>query len=113
MNPGKLNRQLVLQTRVVTRDATGSPVSTWQDSVNPLYAEAVTQKGNESQPADADRSIDSRQFRIRYRSSLLDPNAPSNFRILYQSRFYDIKGITEEGVKTTLILDLVATQKIS
>ena len=112
MNPGKLNRRLVLQTRVTTRDATGSPVSTWSDSAT-LFAEAVTQKGNESQPADADRASDSRQFRIRYRSSLLNPNAPSNFRILYQSRFYDIKGITEECVKTTLILDLVATQKIS
>lgn len=107
MNPGKMNRRIVMQVRTVSKDATGSRVETWADSAT-VWAEAVTQKGNEGTLADADRFQDSRQFRIRYRS--LDP---SNNRILYQSKFYNIKGITEEGIQTGLLIDAIATQSIT
>ena len=107
MNPGKLNRRIVLQVRTVSKDATGSRVETWADSAT-VWAELVKQTGNESTPADSERFTDSRQFRIRHRS--LDP---ANYRILYQSKFFDITGITEEGVKTTMVLDAVATQSIT
>ena len=107
MNPGKLNRRIVIQVRTLTKDAAGGRVMTWADSAT-TWAELVTHRGAESVVADSDRAIESRQFRIRYRAIATDTH-----RILYQSKFYDIRSITEEGIKTTLLLDAVATQGIS
>ena len=112
MNPGKLNRRIVLQARTLTRDSTGSRVETWADSASP-WAELVKTSATEITPADADRSADTCQFRVRYRSFLATPDAASNYRILYQSRFFNISGITQEGVKTSLLIDARAIQKIS
>ena len=106
MNPGKLNRRLDIQARVASKDATGSIVSTWADSAK-VWAELVTNRGREAAIADADRNQNAVQFRIRHRAI-----SPTDHRILYQSRFYNITGVTEEGIKNTLLLDAVATQGI-
>ena len=106
MNPGKLNRRLDIQTRTASKDATGSIVSNWADSAK-VWAELVTQRGREAVIADSDRNQSTVQFRIRHRTI-----TTTDHRILYQSRFYDITGITEEGLKNTLLLDAVATQAI-
>jgi SPP1 family predicted phage head-tail adaptor len=108
MNPGKLDRRIVLQVRVVSKDATGSRVETWADSAT-VWAEFVKQSGKESDLSDAERSQDFQQFRIRYRGTL---NA-TDYRILYRSKFYDITGLTEEGRTEFLLLDTVATQSVS
>ena len=107
MNPGKLNRRVVIQARTTTKDDSGSVVSTWAAHAT-VWAEVVVQRGREAIIADSDRSQDSRQFRIRYRSI-----TSTGYRLLYQLRFYDITGITEEGIKTTLLLDTVATQSLA
>ena len=107
MNPGKLNRRIVIQVRTLTADDMGGRVMTWADHAT-VSAEQVVQRGQESPVADADRTQDNRQFRIRWRAIASDTH-----RILYQSKFFDIRNISEEGVKTTLLLDTVATQSIS
>ena len=104
MNPGKLNRRLTIQVRTLTKDATGSQSETWADTAT-VWAELVSQKGREATIADSERSQDTRQFRIRHRALTTTGN-----RLFYQSRFYDITGITEEGIKTTILMDTVATQ---
>lgn len=104
MNSGKLNRRIVIQSRTVTKDTAGGRVEIWADSAT-VWAELVTQRGTVANIADADRNQDTSRFRIRYRAINTSDN-----RILYKLRFYDIKGITEEGIKNTLLLDTVATQ---
>ena len=104
INPGKLDRRLVLQVRVVSKDATGSRVETWADEAS-IWGEYVTHKGAVSELSDAEKSQDTQQFRIRHRTI-----AASTHRILYQSRFYTIRSITEEGRQNMLLLDTVATQ---
>ncbi len=107
VNPGRLDRRIVLQRRVVSKDATGSRVETWADEMT-LCAELVKHSGRESTLADAERSQDSQQFRIRFRTL-----NSTDYRILYRSKFYDIRGTTEEGRREFLLLDAVATQSIS
>lgn len=104
MNSGKLNRRIVIQARTVSTDSMNGRVETWADSAT-VWAELVTQRGTVANIADADRNQQTSQFRIRYRTINTSDN-----RILYKLRFYDIKGITEEGVKNMLLLDAVATQ---
>jgi len=107
MNPGKLNRRIVLQKRTLTKDSTGSRVQTWSDHAT-VWAEQIKQSGKAAGLADSDANQDARQFRIRYRA--IDA---TNYRILYQSKFFTLAGITEEGVKTTIILDALASQPAS
>lgn len=107
MNPGKLDRRIVLQVRVLSRDATGSRVETWADSAT-VCAEFVRQTGREANLADAERSQEQQQFRIRFRNI----NA-TDYRVLYRSKFYDIRGISEEGRTEFLLLDTVATHALT
>jgi SPP1 family predicted phage head-tail adaptor len=107
MNPGKLDRRIVLQRRIVSKDETGSRFETWADE-STVWAEFLKQTGREGDLSDAERSQDFQQFRIRYR-----PLNPTDFRVYYRSKFYDITGISEEGRTESLLLDTVATQSVS
>lgn len=108
MNPGKLNRRLTIQERTLTADGAGGRVETWVDAFD-CWGELVAQKQTESQKADSDRNEETTTFRIRYKSGL----GSGTHRVLYQLRFFDIRGITEEGIKNTLLLDCRAIQALS
>jgi SPP1 family predicted phage head-tail adaptor len=107
MNPGKLDRRIVLQKRVVSKDAAGGRVETWADE-STVCAEFVAARGKEAVQADADRSSQFQQFRIRYRTL-----NPADYRILYRSKFYDITAVVEEGRRVSLLIDTTATQGIN
>jgi SPP1 family predicted phage head-tail adaptor len=108
MNPGKLDRRLVIQKRVLTKDTTGSRVETWADE-SKVWAEVVAHRASEAQPANAERPQDTRQFRIRHRTI-----NSTDYRILYQSQFFNITGITEEGGReNSLLVDAIAIKSIS
>ena len=108
MNPGRMNRRLTIQSVTTGTDAAGGRTETWADAFD-CWGEAVTQKGSEGITSDAERATDRRQFRIRYYAGL----APESHRVLYQLKFYNITGITEEGIKDRLLLDCIATQSLS
>jgi SPP1 family predicted phage head-tail adaptor len=108
MNPGKMDRRITIQARTLTKDAAGGRVETWADSFL-CWAELVKTSQTETVTADADRNIEIRQFRIRYKSGL----ASGTHRILYQLRFYDITGIDEEGRQDRLLLTCRATQSLT
>ncbi len=109
MNPGKLDRRVVIQVRVFSKDATGSRVETWSDHAT-VWAELVTAKAkpNEVQIADADRATEVQQFRMRYRTI-----TSTGYRLLYRSKFFNITGITEERRQASLLLDTVTYQSLS
>ena len=108
MNPGKMDRRITVQARTLTKDAAGGKQETWADSFD-CWAEVVTQKAAEGVAADADRATDERQFRIRYRSAI----ASGTHRILYQRKFYDITGITEEGRQDRILITCRAVQALT
>lgn len=108
MNPGKMDRRVTIQVRTLSKDAASGRVETWADAFQ-CWAEVVTQKASEGIAADADRSTDERQFRIRYKSGI----SSGTHRLLYQLRFYDITGITEEGRMDRMLLTCRATQSLS
>jgi len=98
---------LTVQVRTLTQDAAGGRVESWADAFQ-CWGEAVTQKGAEAITADSDRATDERQFRIRYKANI----ASGTHRILYQLKFYDITGITEEGRRDRLLLTCRAAQSL-
>ena len=106
-NPGKMNRRITIQTRTYTRDASGGVIETWADAYD-AWAELVNNDQLEKMVSDADRNVETKQFRIRYKSGL----ASGTNRILYQLKFYDIEGINEEGIRDRLLLKCRAAQSL-
>lgn len=98
-NPGLMNRRITIQERVVSKDATGGRVETWADAFK-LWAQLLKDGGNEGTQAEAERSTQTRRFRVRYRSVL----ESGNYRVLYKLRFYDIESVEEEGVQDRMVL---------
>lgn len=108
VNPGRMDRKLTVQRRTLAKDAAGGRVETWVDAYD-CWAEAVRTKQNETIAGDADRNIEDRQFRIRYRADI----ASGTHRIFYQLCFYDITAIDEEGRRDRLLLTCRAVQSLT
>lgn len=108
MNPGKLDRRVTIESRTLTKDAAGGRVETWTTLAN-VWAEIVTRKASESVVSDADRSVEEKQFRIRYRADIVS----GTHRISYQAKSYDITGMIEEGRQHTMLIDCRATQALT
>ena len=109
MNPGAMDRRILIQRATVTRDDVGGVTETWVDQFS-VWAEIPRQSGNESVIADADRGQETRQFRIRYRKGI----AADTHRISYQSKIYDIRHIAEEmGRQNRLLITAVWNQSIT
>ena len=108
-NPGKMDRYIIIQARTLTKDSAGGRVETWTNAFVDVPAELVKTSQTETITADADRNIETRQFRIRYKAGL----ASGTHRILYQLRFYDITGIDEEGRQDRLLLTCRAVQALT
>jgi SPP1 family predicted phage head-tail adaptor len=110
MNPGKMDRLITLEKRVLTQDAEGGRVETWGE-LRKVWAELVKQDGREGVVAGADRASDDIHFRIRAMRSV-DLSA-GEYRAGYQSKFYDIHSVTEEGRGDRLMLTCRAYQGLS
>jgi SPP1 family predicted phage head-tail adaptor len=108
MNPGRMDRRILVQTRTLAKDAAGGRTQTWADAFH-CWAEVVRAKQAEGITADADRNTEERQFRIRYRTGI----ESGTHRILYQLRFYDIVAVDEEGRQDRLLLTCRAVQALS
>lgn len=107
MNIGKMDRRVTMQTRTLTKDTTGTRVETWETTAE-IWAEYVTNKGNVSTLADAERPQDTQQFRIRWRTFDV-----TNNRIIYDGKTYNPTGVTQEGRRNTLLIDTLAIKGIS
>lgn len=109
MNPGAMDRRIKIQRVSNTRDAVGGVIETWEDQFS-VWAEIPRQSGTESAIADADRSQETRQFRIRYRTGI----ASHTHRVSYQSKIYDIRHIAEEnGRQNRLLITAAWNQSIT
>lgn len=104
MNPGRLDRRIILQGRTLTQDDYGGRVETWLDLVS-VWAELLPESASESNVADAERSVNRQRFRIRY-----IPIDSESTRINYKGAIYQITGITEERGRQSYLV--VNTEKI-
>jgi len=99
MDAGKLNRQITVQTRTFSRDATGGKVESWA-TLKKLWAEQLNQKQIESTIGSSERNVEDVHFRIRYYPNLVS----GTNRVTYKGRTFDIVGIVEEGIRNALVL---------
>lgn len=112
MNPGQLDRLLVLLTRTVNNDAAGSPVETWATAGN-VWARRVTVAGSEPTNNGATRSAVSSSYLIRYRADLAAADAAGKYRVRVDGRDHDIVSALEDPAnprRSALILSLAYSQ---
>jgi SPP1 family predicted phage head-tail adaptor len=92
----------------MTKDAVGGRKEEWVDSFK-IWAELLNHKAAERILGDSERTVDEKNFRIRYQSAL----TAGTHRILYQLKFFDIIGITEEGIRDRMVLTCRAVQSLT
>lgn len=109
MNAGKLDRRVSLQVRTTTKDNTGTRLETWAEE-SAIWAELMATTGSESSVDGALRERQATRWRIRYRAGV----SSNTHRIVYNSKTYEITGITETGGREAfLILETYALEAIA
>lgn len=104
LNPGHLDRRIELQRRVLTQDAQGQQVQSFETYAT-VWAEKRDIAGREYFAAEAVQSQVTTRFRIRWRSDVLATD-----RIAYDAKSYDLEQIAEIGRRDGIELLAVAVQ---
>lgn len=113
MNPGRLDRRMVLLRRTVSTDSTGSPVETWAADPAPVWGQRMPATGAEIVANGSTRSTVAARYRIRYRTDLAAPTAPGVFRVRVDGRDHDLISALEDETefrRSFLMLSLAYTQ---
>ena len=98
MNAGRLDRRITIQSRTLTKDATGGRVETWADSAE-VWAQRMPVSASESTLADAERP----ETRVRFRIRHMTLDATTN-RIVYGGAAHEIIGIQEDGGRQSFLM---------
>jgi SPP1 family predicted phage head-tail adaptor len=90
-----LDRKITLQQRTVAQDDTGQEIETWSDLVT-IAASWRRASARETLASAEVQATASDVFVIRY-SAKVASSDPSNRRLVYEGRTYDISEVTEIG----------------
>lgn len=91
MNAGQMDRQVTIQTYTTTLDDWNHPTKAWADLAT-VWASKVDKRETEQNELHQLVAITRTVWTIRYRNDI-DTTA----RIVYNSKYYDIRGIKELG----------------
>jgi SPP1 family predicted phage head-tail adaptor len=91
MNPGQLNCRATLQQSVLTRDAVGQPVQSWQ-SLGPIWCDIRLLSGLQMIKSDAQMSKVRGSIRIRWRADVTP-----QMRVVHGSAIYGIEAVLPDS----------------
>lgn len=100
LDPGQLDRRVVLQSPATTRDAAGGAIVSYSTSAT-VWAAQRPLSGARLFAAQAKRYAAEFSYRIRYRTDVVP-----GWRLLHGTRTYEITAITELGRAHLLELEL-------
>jgi SPP1 family predicted phage head-tail adaptor len=115
MQAGQLRKRVVLEKRVPTSDAEGSPIENWV-AVGTIWAQVTPAGGTEQLQAAQEEARITHQVTLRYRADL-DPSvigaaALHNLRLALGSRILDVKdGTSPDERHIELDLNCVERQR--
>ena len=93
MNPGTMDRQVVVEQYTTTRDNWNTPTKTWS-TLATIWARKRDQRSGEVVELDQMVNLNRTLWTIRYRSDI-----DATMRIAYAGQFHYIVGIREIGRK--------------
>lgn len=88
INPGIMDKKIMIQKNISGKDDRGNPIDNWQDYYNP-WAYVNELSGNEFYEARLVNLENTVRFTVRYTPKLKDLDT-SSYRILFKGRIYDI-----------------------
>lgn len=88
MRAGELRHRVDFQQKVVSQNALGAEVVTWQ-SQKRLWAKVWDVKADQSDVSDQQKNVVDTKIRVRYREDL-----SSTMRVVYQGNIYEILGFS-------------------
>lgn len=104
MQPGKLDREIVIQSYTTSLTGAGQPLKSWSPLAT-VWANVTNKQDDydkESFPGDQKTPMERTFFKIRYRADVTESH-----RISYDGKFYDIIAIKELGRKDGLMLKTI------
>jgi SPP1 family predicted phage head-tail adaptor len=104
---GAFNRKITIQKLVTSIDAMGGSVRNWTNYIS-IWAHIEPLSGSEKIVAQQTYTSLISKFLIRYRPS---QNIDASMRILYRSRIYNIRSITQPAEAHTTIQILAEVQQ--
>lgn len=110
MNPGKLNKRILIQKRVCEVDENGFEVEFWQD-VKTVWANMKNLNGRELIEAQGNNSKVTKKAIIRYIKCLdisINPKVSLDYRIMYKNNLYNLvypNNLNEENKYIELLLE--------
>lgn len=108
INPGKMDRRIVIQVKTTTRGAAGGTVVAWADE-RVVWAEKVSETSTEGRRMLALRAEATVIFRIRYLSTLT-----TRHRIYFEGQYHDILGDpVEEGRREMMLVTAKRVEALS
>ena len=108
LRAGQLNRVVSIQQRSTTQDTFGGLPESWTE-ITQVYALIEALSGYEKMAADAVASGVSHRITVRYDPMFDDPKIAATYRIVYNTRIFDIQAPmnVDEG---NHIVELLATE---
>lgn len=100
MNPGVLDKRVIIQQKVLGQDGSGQPVETWSDVVT-VWAQEKFLRGDERFQSRQIVGKSMMTLKIRYRSGISTLN-----RVSYDGKFWDISDVRRLGRKDMIELDI-------
>jgi SPP1 family predicted phage head-tail adaptor len=99
IDPGRLDRRVVIQARTNSRDDEGSAIVSYADETT-VWAQKVEVNTSEARRLLAVRADASLILRIRYLASLT-----SQHRLYFEGKYFDVLGDpVEEGRRETMLV---------
>ena len=92
MRSGDLRKRVILQKRDVTLDSAGQQVTTWT-TLATVWASIEALSVRDLLAAQAVQSEVSHKITVRYRSEFSTPVADATYRLNYNGRLFNIKGV--------------------
>ena len=101
MDPGLLNRRVMLQIKQSTRDPMGGQVVIWVDRF-PVWASDEPLSGRELMAAQQKHAEMTARFRLRYREEITQ-----EWRVVFDGHAYDILEVIDVNLDSHRYLDLL------
>lgn len=93
MRAGDLNRQVTVQSRSASKDSVGGQSTTWS-TVKTTWARIEALTISQKFAAAGLQTDVTHRLTLRYDSALwADPRAAATYRIVYGTRYFEIKGM--------------------
>ena len=103
MNPGQLDRKVILQSMTETRDSLGDVIQTWTTYATP-WARRIGSTGKEAtENVDQKKNVKPVKWRVRY-----DDRIGVADRLIYLGTVHDIQDVAEIGREHMMELDTIA-----